>query len=219
MKIVLISDTHGNHGRLNIPECDIIIHAGDYTNWGTIPEVAGFLAWFKDTPARYKVFINGNHEVDFHDNKGLYLGLIPEGVTYLENTSVTIEGIKIWGSPYCLPFYEHVWRYMIPEEGLAPIWRSIPNDTDIVVTHTPAFGRVDELATEGRVKFLGSKTLAGRLAIVQPRLHVCGHIHQAYGQVERNGTVHVNAAICGRSGLNKPIEYEFRKDSPRILTA
>ena len=47
MKILQISDTHNRHNELtNLPEADVIIHCGDFTEQGTEEEVLDFLNWF-----------------------------------------------------------------------------------------------------------------------------------------------------------------------------
>ena len=56
LKICCISDTHEKHERLKIPDdIDILIYAGDFTNWNTSKEgaVNSFLNWFKNQKAKY----------------------------------------------------------------------------------------------------------------------------------------------------------------------
>ncbi|KAI9837678.1 MAG: hypothetical protein M1837_002720 [Sclerophora amabilis] len=61
--LVLISDTHSCHSSLDpLPEGDILIHAGDITEHGTIKEIEEFVQWFSTLPYKYKIFVAGNHD-------------------------------------------------------------------------------------------------------------------------------------------------------------
>lgn len=51
MKILQISDTHNRHQQLtNLPDADVIVHCGDFTDMGTEDEVLEFLNWFIELP-------------------------------------------------------------------------------------------------------------------------------------------------------------------------
>ena len=57
MKFVAISDTHGKHHLLTLPEGDILVHAGDISSRGTEYEIRMFLDWFAGLDFKYKIFI------------------------------------------------------------------------------------------------------------------------------------------------------------------
>jgi predicted phosphodiesterase len=62
-RIVCISDTHSN-GEFNLPNGDILIHAGDLTRKGSHIELEQVLSWLKNlTNFRLKIIIAGNHDV------------------------------------------------------------------------------------------------------------------------------------------------------------
>jgi len=104
MKIISISDTHQQHSKLTIPECDILIHCGDYSNHGTEMDFHQFVGWFSNLDqARNKIFIAGNHDFQIQKNQSLR-NQIPNGVIYLQDNDVTINGIKIYGTPWT-PFF------------------------------------------------------------------------------------------------------------------
>jgi Icc-related predicted phosphoesterase len=111
--------------------------------------------------------------------------------------SVTIEGRVFYGSPY-QPWY-HGWAFNFPEEpdGLkeaAAKWSAIPRDTSVLVTHTPAYGLLDQLR---RGVHAGCPALRTRLeSLTKLRLHVFGHIHEAYGSEVHDEVLRVNASIC-----------------------
>jgi hypothetical protein len=100
-------------------------------------------------------------------------------VYYLENTSVEIEGLNIWGSPYS-PTFGYGWGFNVDRGyDAAQIWNQIPLDTDIVITHSPIYGYNDR--TSNTNENVGCADLYHRLHEVKPHLHFSGHIHEGYG--------------------------------------
>merc|ERR1711923_294291 len=98
-----MSDTHSKMTKLKntIPEGDVFIHAGDFTDKGTLDEVRAFNSWIGELPHRHKIVIAGNHELGWDsDSKDLKNEL--SNCTYLEDSSVEIHGLKIYGNkiPY-----------------------------------------------------------------------------------------------------------------------
>jgi Icc-related predicted phosphoesterase len=210
-KITLISDTHNKHSILNadLPGGDILIHAGDISSMGYEHEILHFLYWMQHRD-KYtnKVFIAGNHDWGFQNNVekvkeilGLY-----DGVTYLEDSIVSIDNgedkpIKIWGSPWQPEFYN--WAFNLPRNGeeLKSKWDMIPDDTDILVTHGPAWGFLDDVEGKRGIH-LGCELLAERIKQIKPKIHVCGHIHTGYGHYFDGHTHYFNAAV-----LNERYNY------------
>ena len=208
MKFVTISDTHGQHEFLSLPQGDVIIHAGDISNIGREREVIDFLSWFKDLDYKYKIFITGNHDFFFEkESPEKIKQLIPENVIYLNDSSVTIEGIKVWGSPITPWFYNWAFnRERGPE--IATHWDLIPFDTDILITHGPVFGIHDKTIYN---KCVGCNDLLLRINEIQPKIHICGHIHEGYGIENTNGTTFINASTLDHKYKiqNKPICFEM----------
>lgn len=220
MKIVCLSDTHGLHERMTakIPMGDVLIHAGDATNVGTPDEVDQFLRWFGAQPHPHKILVAGNHDRLFEDSPDIaeLLLLMHHGdITYLQDSGVEIGGLKFWGSPW-QPAFMH-WSFNLPRKGAAlrRAWNKIPLDTDVLITHCPPHGVLDEVRPrptgwgepDSGSGPLGCEELAIRMASLKPRLHVFGHIHDGYGREERGGVTCVNASICVESyrPTNKPI--------------
>lgn len=197
MKIVCISDTHNLHDHLSIPDGDLLIHAGDLTGKGTMPEVLGVNKWLGKLPHKHKVIIAGNHDFGFEKDPSLFRNLITNA-HYLENESIVIEGLKIWGSPITPWFHNWAFNVQDPVE-IAKIWARIPDDTDIVITHGPPDGILDHVANRPA----GCLALKHRIEQIQPLLHIFGHIHEGAGRLDHiwsNGfkTTFVNAAQLGR---------------------
>lgn len=219
MKIAVFSDTHNGHKQIKLPECDIAIFAGDATSLGHKHEVESFLNWYgKQYQCTHKVFIAGNHDKSFdkkfftqyedHDlfKENEHLGKpgwlvdmldrarIINQIHYLENSSVMLEGIKIWGSPITPSFYRQYWAFNADRnEEIQSYWNKIPADANIVVTHGPVHGKLDFIPESS--EYVGCVDLKARIEEVKPALFVCGHIHSGRGMYTTPDTVYVNASI------------------------
>ncbi len=206
MKIVCISDTHGLHEKIVLPEGDMIIHAGDCTNFGSTAQVIEFLEWFSKLDYKYKIFIAGNHDWFFEEREEslVYgvLDLYPE-IIYLEDSGVTIENIKIWGSPYQPEFFSWAFNRKRGEE-IKEHWNQIPDDTDILITHGPPMRIMDETLTYENV---GCEDLLSAVNRIEPKYHIFGHIHNGYGIENIQHITFINASICDEkyNPINKPI--------------
>jgi len=241
--IGLISDLHGKQKRWfdihqkidpqlmqKFLQCDFILFAGDMSSAGTKSEVKKFLKWFRDLPSvAHKIVIAGNHDLFFdtlsedHYGKNYpksevqkLLNQFPD-IYYLEDSSVEIEGLKIWGSPWSLP-HRH-WAFMANEFMMKNICEKIPNDIHIMITHGPAFGKLDmsnqrQRSIDGKVTF-GSEVLRETIDRIKPLMHVCGHIHSNYGMWPTvnvpTDTVYFNASCLDDDyePTNPPIIFEI----------
>ncbi len=205
MKIVLISDTHGLHSRIERLEGDMIIHAGDISNRGTKSEIIEFLNWYEVLNFEHKIFIAGNHDFFLEDAIEHELqSIIPKNVVYLNDSGIQINNLNIWGSPV-QPWF-HNWAFN-RKRGLEikKHWDLIPNSTDILVTHGPPFKILDKTTQNLNV---GCEDLLNKVLLVKPKIHVFGHIHEDYGQYSFNGTDFINASTLDEKYniANKPFE-------------
>ncbi len=192
MKIVAISDTHSRHHKLALPAGDMIIHAGDVSMRGLKIEIEAFLTWFASLDYKYKIFIAGNHDFIFENQDNATISaMMPHDIIYLNDAAVEIEGLKIWGSPIT-PWF-HNWafnRHRGPD--IKKHWDLIPQDTDILITHGPVHGTHDRTSSGYLV---GCEDLYEVVQKIKPKLHICGHIHEAYGMIEKQETIFVNASL------------------------
>lgn len=196
MKITCLSDTHMHHKKIKMPETDMIIHAGDFTYHGEFDEVKKFLQWYGEQKAKHKLLICGNHEVEISKQPIQLLKQMceNEGVQLLHNSHTVIQGLTIFGSPNSNKF-GHGWAHNSTENELEDIYSSILPDTDIVITHGPAYGHLDRVLSG---QLVGSVALTKRLSeLSHVKLHVTGHIHESRGTMIRDGRLTVNASICG----------------------
>lgn len=195
MQIVCISDTHGQHRNINIPIGDVLIHAGDITRGGSLQETEDFLLWYAAQPHTYKIFVAGNHDKSFEQQKEKIIPKIPHNIIYLENSGVQIENFYFWGSPYTPKFFNWAFGKNRGVE-IAVHWQKIPLYTSVLITHGPPKNILD---TTHKGHNVGCADLMNVInTLTQLKLHVFGHIHEAYGiQVQGNCTF-VNASILDR---------------------
>jgi predicted phosphohydrolase len=191
-RIVFISDTHGYHRELAVPEGDILVHAGDFTMTGRLEEAADFNAFLGCLPHPRKIVIAGNHDFCFQRDPERARALMTSA-TYLEDESVEAAHIKFYGSPWQPWFCD--WAFNLPRGApLAEKWAMIPDDTDVLVTHGPPRG-IGDRTFDGRSE--GCDELLSRVKEVRPRFHVFGHIHEAAGTWKIDGTTFINASCLG----------------------
>ena len=201
MKIICISDTHNLHAQMShpVPNGDILIHAGDISNNGDLEDIISFAEWSKNLKHKYKIIIAGNHDFCFDPNGRIkkYTPLAQKtlkeaGWIYLEDSSCIIEGIKFYGSPWQPTFFDWAFNAERGKE-IAKIWELIPEDTDVLITHGPPAKILDKTHDGSDV---GCEDLLKKIQDLKIKLHVFGHIHEAYGSKSIEGTVYANACIC-----------------------
>lgn len=192
MKILHLSDTHGCHRRLtDLPEADIVIHSGDFTMNGSEQEAIDFLNWFCDLDYRHKIFICGNHDNCLYEAN---IDGLDTNVHYLCNSGIELNGIYFYGVPM---FMEDCIT-----ERQSYSYAQIPIDTDVLITHSPAYSILDY---DDNIHY-GSEELLARMSAVNPRLHLFGHIHSQNGMVTLDSTTFSNGAIMNAdyTNLNGP---------------
>ena len=226
MKITFISDTHTKHNQItkDLVGGDLLIHAGDISSMGYKHEIQNFCKWLDGiSNYNHKVFIAGNHDWGFQDNPEQVKEIINsyKTIDYLQDQidmigESTDEMVKIWGSPWQPEFYN--WAFNLPRNGesLKTKWDLIPTDTDILITHGPAWGYVDTI--KGQSQHLGCELLTARIKEIKPKIHVCGHIHSGYGYYFDGDTHFINAAVLGENYYyeNKPLTVEWNPKTNEI---
>jgi Icc-related predicted phosphoesterase len=195
MKVVCISDTHNKHDSLlPIEDGDVLVHSGDATLQGSTKEVASFIEWFSRQPHKNKIFVPGNHDWLFQLNPKLASDICSDnGITLLLDKSVMIDGYVFYGSPWQPEFFK--WAFNLPRgHMLADKWSEIPDDVNVLITHGPPHGILDQL--EYNDERVGCQDLADRiLKLKELKLHVFGHIHCDAGEKWFSGVKYVNASV------------------------
>jgi Icc-related predicted phosphoesterase len=206
-RIVCISDTHNRLSRVKVPDGDILIHAGDATMAGRSEEIDKFDEDLERLPHKHKIVIAGNHDWLFQTHPAEARRRIT-AATYLEDSEVTVCGLRIYGSPWQPEFCN--WAFNLDRgEDLYEKWEKIPAKVDILITHGPP-AKVLDRCPDGRQ--VGCADLeAAILDRVRPRLHVFGHIHHSYGQQDFEGMTFVNASVCNEryEPRNAPIVVDL----------
>lgn len=171
-KILLISDTHGRHRKLEIKEqYDMVIHCGDACNDGNMEELKDFFVWFSNLNIPHRIFVNGNHDLIFELEPEISYQVVPNNVIWLNDKSTTIAGIRLTAlSPYFY-FYEK-------EEQTKP---------DIILSHFTPKGILDNE--------IGSEELCDYVLKAMPDYHIFGHNHTAFGTKKVKATTFINASV------------------------
>jgi Icc-related predicted phosphoesterase len=205
MDITAISDLHGFFPK-DLPGGDLLIVAGDLTAKDHLTTSwIKFDKWLDKQPYKKKIVIAGNHDrlLQHNSYRLLYDDFLWRGVHYLCDSGVQVfyeddeplvpykdgiqlprrrpKSLKIWGSPWT-KWFEGVnpkcTAFMLKtEEELAEKWAMIPDDTDILITHSPPYGILDK-NVDGY--HCGSTSLYKRIKQIRPKFHFFGHIHEGY---------------------------------------
>ena len=147
-------------------------------------------------PYDHKIFICGNHDDCLY---GANIDGLDPNVHYLCNTGVEIDGIKFYGVPMFM-------GDCVTDRQIRNI-KKIPSYTDVLITHSPAFGILD---FDDNINY-GDEQLLTRIIEVQPRLHLFGHIHSNHGLTTQHGITFSNGAIMNAdyTTINLPNNLEI----------
>ena len=189
--IVAVSDTHGLHESLVIPDGDILVHAGDITRFGTLDDVKHFNAFLGSLPHQAKIVIAGNHDFCFERDPEDSAALLTNCI-YLQDQNVTVQAIRFYGSPWQPWFYD--WAFNLQRGAeIREKWDLITDETDLLITHGPPLGYGDR--TLGG-EHAGCRDFLDAIDRVRPRVHIFGHIHEGAGISSNERTTFINASCC-----------------------
>ena len=228
MKIAAISDIHGkmnkwykalnSKSKKDFNSVDCIVVAGDMTMMGRRKELAEFLDWLDARPVKHKVVIAGNHdrfmdpdhpkEVSCEEDINDLISRYPS-IHYLNDSGITIDNISFWGSPIQPAFGG--WAFNRERgEDINQHWHKIPAKVDVLITHGPPFGILDQIIPLHWEEHIGCRNLLDAVVEVKPKFHVFGHIHGSFGKVDLGNTVFCNVSSLGEdySTCNPPQFFE-----------
>ncbi len=213
MKVVVISDTHGDHSKLSGLSGDVLVHCGDFClgDKGAQGVLEDLDTWFGRQPFKHVLCTGGNHDFLVEDLR-IRGQRIFRNATYLEDEAVEIEGFKFYGAPWVPELSE--WAHYLTARELARAWSKIPMDVDVLVTHTPPRGVLD---TNSRGQQCGCELLRDRVSSVRPQAHCFGHIHASSGNQRLDGTLFINASVANSRYLvtRQPATFELARPKPR----
>lgn len=202
LKVVMVSDTHNKHRDVEVPEGDILIHAGDFTRYGKIEDAIDTNEWLGTLTHKHKIVINGNHESNAPWKRDVRS--IMSNATVLIDESVEIdtpsgEKLIIYGTNFTWP---------MPAGEINPCYEAIPYNAGIIISHGPPSGYVDgdrgcPVFTRRCQNIASSQLKKGKLML---RLVVCGHIHFAHGR-QTGSTL---SGVSGVEFVNAAMERPMR---------
>ncbi|KKN13493.1 hypothetical protein LCGC14_1005870 [marine sediment metagenome] len=211
----MISDTHTFEKELDLPDADLLIHAGDFTLMGNPLEVYHFNEWL-GTQKQFndKIVIAGNHDKCVGEDPMFGYKQLTNA-TYLQNSGVQIDDMYFWGSPMTPSFNgmrQGLTFFTNGDKEAKKAWAGMPKKTDFLITHGPPHGILDEVCRsissgynipEGStykvgdmlIEHCGDKMLLDKVRKVKPKYHVFGHIHSGHGIKETDTTMFINASV------------------------
>jgi Icc-related predicted phosphoesterase len=219
MKIVAVSDTHQAYLE-DMPKGDILIHAGDFSLLPKnahenrelmISELTDLKNWFDKIRHNYKytVLVPGNHDWIFEVDYEFAKEFMGETIVLFDE-SITLDGVTIWGTPINLEYRNWAFNRAAGKE-LLEHYDKIGEDVDILVTHGPPLGILDQAFPENNSPQLGDIDLLNTVERLNLKAHIFGHIHGSHGTLEKNGTLFVNASIMDENyrPTFSPISFEL----------
>ncbi len=200
MKFLVISDLHQKKSRIPAinskiaeHEVDFVIFLGDVTDMGTGNDAASLVSEIES-----EVYvIPGNCDPrdmpsaiskTAHDMHGKSKEIMGRHFAGLGGSNITI-----FGTPFELT-----------EDELYNGLKAVSKKGMVLMTHVPSYGILDQIPSGLNV---GSPAVKKIVDEFNPILALSGHVHEAIGTVERNGTVFVNPGPA-RDGYSAVIEIE-----------
>lgn len=182
VSVVCISDTH--NCQVALPDGDILVHAGDLTQSGSLKELQATVDWLRAQPHPIKIVVAGNHDVLLDPSYAASGRVSSEAkgdldwgdLIYLEDAATTVtcpngRRLRVYGSPRSPRHGNWAFQYLRSDD----VWAgTVPAGVDILITHCPPRGHLD-------LQRLGCVHLLRALWHARPRLHVFGHVHEGAG--------------------------------------
>jgi Icc-related predicted phosphoesterase len=211
IRVVVFSDSHNNHNDVEIPDGDVLIFCGDATEYGSDEEILEFDHFLGKLPHRHKLVTLGNHE------RAAIMRNTPQQIqekyfknaTYVQDEQIIINGIKIYLSPWANNMSKLADVMIKATRGvfyakndleMRAAWNNIPDDVNILVTHCPPYGILDDE--------MGCKELLARIpSLPHLKVHLFGHVHSGHGVYQHDGVTFVNATVPKTS---KSIWFDYK---------
>ncbi|WCM41598.1 metallophosphatase domain-containing protein [Flavobacterium sp. CBA20B-1] len=174
-RLAVFADTHGKHRKLPLIKTDIAIHLGDACTLGNNSQFSDFLDWFSQYPAKYKLFVAGNHELQWMYEPDEFLKMFPPNIIFLENRNILLEGIN---------FASVAARMNLSKYPRIKLSKKV----DFLLTHAPPTGILDN--------GFGCAVLKKFVTKIKPAYHLFGHVHETGGTyLKRDETIFMNVSV------------------------
>jgi len=216
MELICISDIHNKYKSLEMStyssEATLIV-AGDLTSRGTIEEMMKALRWIDELQFKHKIIIVGNHDYYAEKYPKEFKTLLEKfpTITYLENSSTIIEGVRFWGTPDTPEFCN--WAFNKSKEELASTWGNVPKDVDVLITHGPPYGILDKVNNSwSKDPNVGCKQQLEMILKNKIPVNIFGHIHENGCTIEQvEDTLFINASVLDEryNLVHKPVTIHY----------
>ncbi len=207
MRIVIISDTHNLHGKLGVMRGDVLIHCGDGLNGfqQSRQSVEDMDDWFGRQEFDRIFYVGGNHDFELEDRVRAGLPAL-RNADFLQDEPRQYSGVIFYGAPWIPELNGSA--FYLPNAEISAKWDLIPDDTNVLITHTPPKNVLDQ---NRHGEHCGCPELQRRLIDLKPRIHCFGHIHASGGKVDHRGTTFVNASMVNSQYriANRPYEFDI----------
>lgn len=180
MKILAFSDLHRDLDQAALltemaAEADLVIGAGDFASLheglpGTIKALAGI-----EKPA---LLVPGNNETEqaLRDDATAW-----PSARVLHGEAFELDGVRFFGLGGGIPTTPWDWSFDLFDEEAAEQLEKMQSGIDVLILHSPPRDACDSSGAPDSPHF-GSPALRAAIEAKQPKLVVCGHIHEAWGQ-------------------------------------
>jgi uncharacterized protein len=177
MKLLAFSDLHVDLNQAERlaeagAEADVVLGVGDFASVHSgLEETIGALRSI-DRPV---VLVPGNNETEDALREAC-AGW--ESAIVLHGERAEIDGVEFFGLGAGVPVTPWDWSFDLTEEEAAERLAQCP-ERCVLAVHSPPRGHVDR---SGRGEHLGSVAVLDAIISKQPRLALCGHIHESWGE-------------------------------------
>ena len=220
MKIWAISDSHCFENDYKVPsDIDVVIFCGDESNnrlsYINEHEFNNWFYWFANLNIKHKLYIPGNHSTYVYEHENYIKSLfLRNNIIWMHNEECIINGIKFYGCGMS-PKYGN-WVYMSDRGKINKYWNAIPDDTNVLMTHTPPKGIMDvtDEPKTNMYKLVGCSALRKRINnLTGLKLHCFGHIHDTReiintGLLYRGGVYYTNCSGVTDREFRRGITYD-----------
>ena len=187
MRLVVTSDTHGDHKKLGtLPDGDLLIHCGDFQDQSYDERTfLNFIDWMASQPHRDKLVVPGNHDGIVDIGGWNRPDEVLKRVKHAQERGVTIKSLdRVVIGKVSFGCYSYTPKFMAwhfqNEDVLQAQERLMHLSTkvDVLVSHGPSYGFMDQNYAGVHS---GCKALREWVCAYKPKYHFYGHIHEAYG--------------------------------------
>ena len=186
MKLLAFSDLHTDLGQAQrlasrAREVDVVVGVGDFASVHSGLEDTIEALRAIEAPA---VLVPGNNETE-EALREACADWSRSVVLHGEGTA--IDGVSFFGLGAGVPVTPWDWSFDLTEEAAAEMLAKCPEGC-VLAVHSPPRGHVD---VGGAGKHLGSEAVLRAIESKRPRLALCVHVHESWGQESRIGPTRV----------------------------